>query len=342
MSASLQKKANTSRGPLKFIIFLFTVLVIVGVFFYGQLGAVQPESNDENQFTIKNGSTPALIARNLEEQGLIKDAKSFLLYARLSGNIEKFKAGHYIIKPSLNVPEITKLLMEGRVATQTFTIPEGYHLRQIAEVLEKKGIAKKEEFWHSVKEGDFDYSFIKDLPKDEARLEGYLFPDTYTIAIGMKVDKVLDIMLKRFEEVYEKLPANETGLSMHQIVTLASIVEGEALLDKERPIIASVFHNRLKKNMKLDSCATIQYLFDERKAQILYEDLEIKSPYNTYKNGGLPPGPIGSPGESSLKAVLAPANTKYLYFVAKKDNSGEHVFSTSLQGHNNNKIKLGY
>ena len=228
------------------------------------------------------------------------------------------------------------------MVTVTFTIPEGYHLRQIVEVLTGQGIVTADEFWHLVKDGNFDYSFIKDLPRTERRLEGYLFPDTYTIPKGMAAEKVIDVMLKRFEQILNKMPPNESGLNLHETVTLASIVEGESMLDEERPLVASVFLNRLAIDMKLDSDATIQYLFDKRKQRVLLKDLEIKSPYNTYLNKGLPPGPIGSPGEASLRAVFQPAASKYYYFVARKDNSGEHVFSRTLQEHNANKRKLGY
>mgnify|MGYP005856033923 CR=1 FL=1 len=149
-------------------------------------------------------------------------------------------------------------------------------------------------------------------------------------------------MLKRFEQIIKKMPPNRTGLSLHELVTLASLVEGESVLDEERSLIASVFLNRLRINMKLDSDATIQYLFDKRKDRVLYKDLEIKSPYNTYLNRGLPPGPIGSPGEASLRAVFEPAESKFFYFVAKKDGSGEHVFSRTREEHDANKRKLGY
>jgi UPF0755 protein len=224
----------------------------------------------------------------------------------------------------------------------SFTILEGYDLHQILQVLIDKGITTEEEYWNVVQNHPYDYPFLQDLPNVEMRLEGYLFPDTYIIPMGMSVENVLDVMLRRFEQIHKRMPENQTGLSLHEVVTLASIIEGESLLDKERPLIASVFLNRLNIGMKLDSCATIQYILGERKERLLFSDLEIESPYNTYLNKGLPPSPIGSPGEASLRAVLEAEDTKYMYFVAKKDGSGEHVFSKTLQEHNRNKVILGY
>ncbi len=342
MIPPLQKKARLSQKYLKIMGLVLLMFVIAGAVFYGQLAAVRPGVDEQIAVDIKNGSTPTEIASELDKQGLIKNKQVFLIYARLSGKINSFKSGQYLLKPSLNIPQIVNILVVGKVATVSFTIPEGYHLRQIVETLVKKGIVTEEEFWREVKEGDFNYSFLKELPKTERRLEGYLFPDTYIIPKGADTKMVLDVMLKRFEQVYQKLPANNTGLSLHEIVTLASIVEGESMLDKERPYVASVFYNRLKIKMKLDSDATIQYLFDKRKERVLYKDLEIDSPYNTYRNRGLPPGPIGSPGEASLLAVLEPAKTDYFYFVAKKDNSGEHLFAATIAGHAENKRILGY
>lgn len=342
MNAPLVKGRRLSKKPIKLVLFLLVLIVTSLAVFYGQLGAFDPVNNEEVLFIVENGSTVGRIAQDLQKEGLIKNANTFLLYARVTGNTGKLKAGQYILKPSLNIPQLMDILIKGRVATVSFTIPEGYHLRQIVEVLASQGFATQDQFWQAVKEGEFNYSFIKDLPKTERRLEGFLFPDTYVIPKGMPVEKILDVMLKRFDQVYKKLPPNTSGLSLYEVVTLASIVEGESMLDEERPMVASVFLNRLNIGMKLDSDATIQYLFDKRKTRVLYKDLEIESPYNTYRNKGLPPGPIGSPGEASLRAVHEPAKSKYLYFVARKDNSGEHVFASTLQEHNVNKRKLGY
>lgn len=326
-------------GAAIIIVILFSAFA---VYFNSQLASAQPNVTAEELIDIGIGSSPAAIASQLKQHGLIKNQQAFLLYARLTGKIGKFKAGQYLLNPSLDTPAIISLLEKGKVATLSFTIPEGYELTQIAGVLADKGITTDEEFWAVVTNNTFPYSFLKDLPNTKTRLEGYLFPDTYQIPRGMKIDKVIDLMLKRFENVYSKLPENKTGLTVHEVVTLASIIEKESVLDTERPLIASVFLNRLKIGMKLDSDATIQYLLGEHTDRVLYKDLEIDSPYNTYRNKGLPPGPIGSPGEASLAAVVKAEDTKYMYFVARKDGSGEHVFSVTFQEHITNKNKLGY
>lgn len=342
MSSPLVNNRRLFKRPMKFVLILLVLIVTTGAVFYGQLGAADPDNNEDVFFVVENGSTVGRIALDLEREGLIKNANAFLLYARATGSTGKLKAGQYILKSSWNIPQVMDILVKGRVATVSFTIPEGYHLRQIAEVLVTQGLTSEEQFWQAVKVGEYNYSFMKDLPKTERRLEGFLFPDTYIIPKGMTVENILDVMLKRFDQVYKKLPPNMSGLNMYEVVTLASIVEGESMLDEERPMVASVFLNRLNIGMKLDSDATVQYLFEKRKTRVLYKDLEIDSPYNTYRNKGLPPGPIGSPGEASLRAVHEPAKSKYLYFVARKDNSGEHVFASTLQEHNVNKRKLGY
>ncbi|MDD2402049.1 MAG: endolytic transglycosylase MltG [Clostridia bacterium] len=342
MNPILNKSIKKVRRAPRLFVIIFLIVMAFCAVIYGQLGAVTSDEGKDKMFLVEYGSTPGQIANSLAEKGFIKNVRAFILYARITGNIKNFKAGEYIINPALNVPQIVDKLIKGEIISITFTIPEGYDLRQIVKVLVKNDIATEEEFWEAVKNGDFDYSFLKDLPHNDNRLEGYLFPDTYTIAKGISVDQVINMMLKRFENIYKKLPENKTGLSQHEVVTLASMIEGESLLDKERAVVASVFFNRLKIGMKLDSCATVQYALKERKTRLLFEDLEIKSPYNTYLNKGLPPGPIGNPGIASLCAALEPVDTNYYYFFAKKDNSGEHVFSTTLGEHNRSKKLGGY
>lgn len=340
MKPTLRKKS--SAGLLKFIFLVLVLLIILASVYYSQLAPVQKGESEDILFTVRNGATSGEIAKQLKKEGLIRNPEAFLMYARITGNLNKFKAGQYLLNPADKAQDIMDVLIKGRVVTVSFTIPEGYHLRQIADTLVKQGITTENEFWRVVKEVDFPHEFLKDIPKTERRLEGYLFPDTYIIPKGWETEKVIDLMLKRFEQVYAKLPPNKSGLNMHDTVILASIVEGESRVAKDRPLIASVFLNRLRIKMPLQADATLQYVFAERKERVLYKDLEIDDPYNTYQYGGLTPGPIGSPGEASLRAVCEPADTEYFYFVAKKDGSGEHVFSKTLAEHNANKRKLGY
>ncbi len=228
-----------------------------------------------------------------------------------------------------------------------FTIPEGFTLEQIAARLEDEGMVGKEAFISACQDYmqniDPSFSFLNDIPSSvNFLLEGYLFPDTFEVRRGITARELIDVMLHRFNEVFNednRRRASEMGFTLHEIVTLASIVEKEARVAEERPIISAVFHNRLQSPgmSLLQSCATVQYALGEVKPVLLYEDLEIDSPYNTYLYPYLPPGPIASPGEDALEAALYPAEVDYLYFVYKEDGSGTHYFSTTLQEHNHYK-----
>ena len=180
----------------------------------------------------------------------------------------------------------------------------------------------------------YDYDFISQIPDREKKLEGYLFPDTYEIYKETSAEAIVDKLLSRFNNIFTKEYKNrakELNMTIDQVVTLASIIEREAKLDSERKTISAVFHNRLKKKMLLQSCATVQYILKEQKEELTYKDLEIESPYNTYKHIGLPPGPIASPGLKAIEAALYPENTDYLYFFTKDDSS--HVFSRTYNEH---------
>ena len=221
------------------------------------------------------------------------------------------------------------------------TIPEGYHIRQVADLLERKGIVSKEEFLKAAKEGDFHYWFLEGVPQVEDehfyRLEGFLFPDTYLFYEDTPAEEVIHKMLKRFDMVIarHKKDILENQNSLYDIIRMASVVEREAKAAEERPVIASVFYNRLDKGMKLESCATVQFLFEQQKTRLFYSDLAIDSPFNTYKNTGLPVGPIANPGLSAIKASIYPQNTDYLFFVAVGD-TGNHKFARTYEEHKNN------
>ena len=213
-------------------------------------------------------------------------------------------------------------------------IPEGYELREIAQTLEKNGIVTASEFYDTMLTADFNYSFLKDVPKNEHYLEGYLFPATYDFTKDMSAETVINTMLKRFEKMLKAeylKDIEKSGLTLRETVILASVIEREAAKDSERAKVSSVFYNRLKINMPLQSCATVEYILEERKGVLSVQDTKIVSPYNTYLNYGLPIGPIASPGEESFKAAIYPEKTDYLYFVA--DGTGGHTFSKTYDQH---------
>jgi UPF0755 protein len=344
MSKKDKENQITEERPPKKPVFLRLILTLIfvmivggaiaGYWFTSELKPVDPDDVSETGFVVAPGWTSGQIARRLEDAGLVRNADMFALYCKLTGHDGQLRSGEYVLSPSMSPAEIMRLLIEGRVVLESLMVPEGYQLKQIEKVFAEAGICGPEDFWDAVANGQFDYDFLDGLAADDKRLEGYLFPDTYWIEKGMTAEKVMDMMLRRFGEIYASMPENDTGLTENEIVILASIVENEIKLNDERPLAASVFLNRIRQGMRLESCATIQYHYDVKKPRLLYSDLEIDSPYNTYRNDGLPPGPISSPGAASIRAVFEAPETDYLFFVAREDGSGGHVFSRSLSEHN--------
>lgn len=289
--------------------------------------------------TIPLQSTAEQAGRILKQNELVRSSLVFSIYARWSGMDARIKAGDYQLNNGLSTPEVLRELVDGRLAEQSFTIPEGYTTAQVADLLVSKGLINRDNFFSAVANDSFPYSFIQGLPKDDKRLEGYLFPDTYQVSRGSNVDFIIDMMLKRFQKEIDQLnypaQASKLGLTLNEAVTVASMVEREARIDKERTLIAGVIYNRMRKSMPLQIDATVQYALGTSKPKLYYKDLEVNSPYNTYRIRGLPPGPIAMPGSSSLMAAVHPAQTDYLYYVAKTD--GSHAFATTLAEHNANK-----
>lgn len=283
---------------------------------------------------IKKGESLREIGDALQHDGMISSSSFFMLYARLTGAEKEIKAGSYRIINSQSMKQILSRIVGGDVLHYRVTIPEGYTTDQIGKLLASKGISTSDGWQSALKTEDFDYPFLKDAPAGPKRLDGYLFPATYELYAEFTPKEIQEMMLKRFDMAFTpdlQKRAKEEGLSERQVVILASIVEREARLDSERPIIASVFLNRLKHSMRLQSCATVQYVLGQPKERLTYQDVRIPSPYNTYLHDGLPPGPISNPGLASIRAVLDPAKTNYYYFVAKGD--GSHVFSTTFGEH---------
>lgn len=224
-----------------------------------------------------------------------------------------------------------------------FTIPEGYTLRDIADTFAEQDIMSADTFWNLVRNYDISgYDFLQGCPDNEHRLEGFLFPDTYFIAKDTAPEAVIKMMLDRFAEVWEALPINQNGLSNYNTVILASMVESEARFDDERATIASVYLNRLEKNMLLQCDATILYAMPERKTQLRFSDYEYVSEYNTYLHQGLPPTPISNPGQKSLEAACQPDKTEYLYYLWDKIDNDGHVFAETYEEHLQNRKTYGY
>ncbi len=273
------------------------------------------------------------IARMLEENAIIRDHSSFYLLARMEGAIPKIKAGEYEMNTNMTPRTVLAKLMRGDVIKYPITIPEGFTLLQIGEILHQAGVCAKNIFFQKVR----DPSLVASLGLDGDSLEGYLFPDTYNFPKGLGEELAIRQMVARFKNIYASLAkrAEQMGLSRKDVVILASMIEKEAADDQERRLISAVFHNRLQRGMALQSDPTAVYGRRTEKARgekITKEDLLRKTPYNTYQFSGLPKGPIANPGFKSLYAVLYPADVNYLYFVSKNDRT--HFFSHTLAEHN--------
>lgn len=331
-----RKKKKKTMGIMMWVF----LLSLVGGF--GLLSwyswATKPYSSEGERvkITIAPGTTAAQLGGELEQRQLIRSEWMFRLLARIQNDQFRLYVGDYQLAPTMSPDEMINRLIKGTAMmdTERLTIPEGYTTNQIIGLLVQKGFGTKEEYIQVVTEDAFPYPFLKDAPKGIHRLEGYLSPNTYEIDKKASPRAVIDLLLRQFEkeitsDVQKKL--NEMNLSVSQWVTLASLIEKEAVKADDRPLIASVLHNRLKINQPLQIDATIQFLFETPKPKLFYKDLEIPSPYNTYLHSGYPPGPIANPGHASLQAVLYPAQTEYRYYVAKKD--GYHAFAKTYAEH---------
>ncbi len=282
---------------------------------------------------IPQGSSVSDIAEILRNERLVRGRGAFVVAALLSGTYGKFQAGWYELSQASSPVEIAHKIARGEVAQIKVTIPEGANLRQIACTLEEAKVCGADEFIAAAVPATVT-NRVTTFTIPAETLEGYLFPDTYFFALGSPAERVVAAMVDRLEDVFLDFvsvgPPAMLG-SLDAVVTLASLVEGEAKWDDERALIAGVLANRLKTGMRLQCDATVQYALGEHKPRLTYEDLKVESPYNTYLRPGLPPGPICSPGLASLKAALHPEPTDYLYYVAKPD--GHHIFSRTYEEH---------
>jgi len=271
------------------------------------------------------------ISQSLEKKHLIINDYAFSILARILNVDKKIKSGFYSLSPAMSPYMILKKLSSGKTVLAKVVFPEGYTIDLMGEVLEKANIVSREDFISYAK----NPQVVQNLGIQADSLEGYLFPDTYYFSQNSKPETVVKALLSRFWTVFDtnlSKRANELGFSIHEIITFASIVEKETGQAKERPIIASVFHNRLKKNMRLESDPTVIYGIKNFDGNLTRKHLKKTTPYNTYRIKGLPRGPIANPGEQSIRASLFPEISKYLYFVSKQD--GTHHFSTNLKSHN--------
>ncbi len=358
---SLRKKStgssrikNTGSTPKVLII----ILLLIGIVFFSSfvsytylvdkynnpitLESIVIDTESTVSFKIEKGASTSDIAKSLKEQHLISNATIYRFLSKFNGYDGNYKAGTYTLCTGLNYEEIMVILTSNPESVK-ITIPEGFTTKQIANRLEANGVCTAADFIKAVENQDLSsYSFITNHANRDYRLDGYLFPDTYEFDIDASPDTIIYKMLNRFNEIYKPdyyTKAEEIGLTQDEVIILASLVEKEAKLASERPMIAGVFMNRLHSDSlkKMQSCATIRYayakLYGTTLENVTIENTTIDDLYNTYKYEGLPPGPICNPGSDAIEAVLNYTHHNYYYFVARTDNSNTHIFSETYEEH---------
>lgn len=302
------------------------------------------------EISIPEGATTSSIAQTLKEAGAIPSTLYFRVLARLKDYDGKFQYGDYVVNTGMDEEAIMEMLLTqgAKRSTVKFTIPEGKTLKEAAAILAREGLCTEEAFYAAVYDTSYGYSFIENVPDRNIRLQGYLFPSTYDIYEDATAVDIASTMFGQFDKVWTdefQARADAMGMTMDQIITIASIIEAEVRYDapdkNERALVASVIYNRLDTAMPLEMCSTVMYVLGKDRDRLLYKDLEIVSPYNTYINAGLPEGPINSPGLAAIEAALYPADTDYMYFVLKDPVTGEHSFNADYNAHVRDKLKYG-
>ncbi len=329
-------------------IILILLLFILAGFFYFIYALTNPcqKTSFPQRITIKKGETVNQISDKLKNKNIICDSFVFETYLWLSGKEGRIKAGEYFFEKPLNIKNLTFILLKGqRKKEKTIKIIEGWNIRDIANLLEKKGFCDKKDFLSYVSDKKeilklkLKYPFLKDM-KEGTSLEGYLFPDTYRVYEDADIEDIVEKMLNNFGKKVDDNLRNEIkkqNKTVFEIVTMASIIEKEVRNEEDMKIVSGIFWNRIKNGQALQSCATLAYILGKNKRQYSYEDIKVVSPYNTYLNKGLPVGPIANPGLTAIKAAIFPEKTDFNYFLSKEN--GETVFSKTLKEHELNKLK---
>lgn len=330
--ARLMRRKKKTGSPVVWLagfLLLLVVAAALALWFYGRTPG--PLNEGDVVVLIPPRSSLAAIEGHLQAARVIPPDGRFQWYARLRGVATRLKAGEYVFRAGQTPEDVLRVLVAGKGIRHKITVPEGYNIVQIAGLVATAGLAEREQFIALA----MDPQTAKQLRIEAEGLEGYLYPDTYYFTRNQELMEIITIMAERglrvLDEAMASAPAN-SGLTPHQVLTLASIVEKETGQPQERPLIASVFLNRLRKGMRLQADPTVIYGIARFNGNLTKADLKADTPYNTYVNTGLPPGPIASPGREAIAAVLNPAPESYLYFVSRND--GSHYFSATLAEHN--------
>ena len=327
---------------MKHLIFAAVAIVlalVAAVAVWLLLGAEQPYKGygaDEQFVEIPPGAGPGAIGRRLTEAGVVRDEASFRVALWRSGQARRLQAGEYRFERPMSAREVINKLARGEVFTRPVTFPEGLTVRQMSQIYERDGAGRAADFLRAAQNAEL----IRNIDPAARDLEGYLFPNTYSLPRKASAADLVERMVTAFRDVLTPElveRATARGLSVRELVTLASLVEKETAKPEERPVVAAVYANRLKIGMGMQCDPTVIYALERAgryTGNLTREDLKFDSPYNTYRYAGLPPGPIASPGRASLEAAANPSDVPYIYFVSRND--GSHVFSTTLEEHNRN------
>lgn len=292
--------------------------------------------------TVEQGESARSIGHNLQDQGVIRSSRLFEVLVALTGVQDKLEAGSYEFDQGMPAIEAVHRIAEGKTASRDVVVPEGRRAEEVGEILQRAGVVDRQAFLDALVKSQYNEPFLAE--SSSASLEGFLFPAKYSFNRGVKASDVVDRMLQAFQsKVASQLQLEGQAMTLDQVVTLGSIVEREAQDPSERPLIASVYLNRLRLGIALEADPTVQYALTTFalsvdahgwwKKDLTLDDLKVDSPYNTYVHAGLPPGPIANPGLDSMLAVVRPARTNYLFFVAKNDGTGQHAFAETLEEH---------
>jgi len=313
------------------VVLLAGLLVILAMTLYGPFSP-PGAAGQEKTVVVEKGMAVREIADRLAAEKIIPSTSQFLVLSRLLGLENRLQAGRYLLPAGSRPLDVIRRLSRGGVVSQMVTIPEGLTIRQMAGLLDRESGVDAARF--EALANDPGTARRYGIPAHS--LEGYLFPDTYGLYWGMPPGEVIEVLFSRFRQIYTAEMARraaQLGLSRHQVITLASMIEEEARVDDERPLVSAVYHNRLREGMLLQCDPTVIYALGGKQTSLTRDDLQVDSPYNTYRRPGLPPGPISSPGQASILAALYPAQVDYLYFVARGD--GSHHFSHTSREHIN-------
>lgn len=311
------------------------ILLLLGLGAAGTWSELRPVGPGPSRIVaIPPGASTRQIGELLARAGVIRNPRALVVAARLRRAGGRLRHGEYALAPTQGALEIVDVLIQGRGLLHRVTIPEGFTVRQIADALAAAGVVQRERFVELATRGGrrFARASLAELPTDS--LEGYLFPDTYHLPRSLDEEAVIGTMLDRLDAAVDaplRDAARARGLTFHQLLTIASMVERETRVAEERPVIAGVIYNRLARGMRLEIDATVLYALGRHKDRVTLADLAVESPYNTYRREGLPPGPIASPGLAAIAAAARPAEVPYLFYVLKPD--GSHHFSRTLAEH---------